>query len=198
VPGDVALKDPKDFKLIGTPLKRLDNTRTRSTGPRGFGIDVRLPGMKSPRWRHVRCSGASLPASDDAKAKALPGVQQVVRLDDAVAVVAAETWRKARLLGRRATFVGMKGRTRTLSTANRAAVGNGGRRRQACRPQAGRRRRAMAGAAQKVRGDLRAAVPGARHHGAGELHRSRSSLNAATLWGWEPRYRPSPRTPRRK
>ena len=91
VPGGVALKDPKDFKLIGTPAKRLD-TPDKVDGTAQFGIDVRLPGMKFAAVAACPVFGGKLASVDDAKAKAIPGVQQVVRLDDAVAVVAADTW----------------------------------------------------------------------------------------------------------
>jgi CO/xanthine dehydrogenase Mo-binding subunit len=91
VPRDVPLKDPKDFKLIGTPLKRLD-TPDKVDGSAQFGIDVRLPGMKFAAVAACPVFGGTLASVDDAKAKALAGVQQVVRLADAVAVVADSTW----------------------------------------------------------------------------------------------------------
>src|SRR5256712_7636628 len=91
VPSGVALKDPKDFKLIGTPVKRLD-TPDKVDGTAQFGIDVRLPGMKFAAVAACPVFGGKLASVDDTKAKALPGVQQVVRLEDAVAVVADDTW----------------------------------------------------------------------------------------------------------
>ena len=91
VPDNVALKDPKDFKLIGTPAKRLD-TPDKVDGTAQFGIDVRLPGMKFAAVAACPVFGGTLASVDDAKTKALPGVQQVVRLADAVAVVADSTW----------------------------------------------------------------------------------------------------------
>ena len=91
VPRNVALKDPKDFKLIGTPVKRLD-TPEKVDGTAQFGIDVRLPGMKFAAVAACPVFGGKLASVDDTKAKALPGVRQVVRLDDAVAVVADDTW----------------------------------------------------------------------------------------------------------
>jgi isoquinoline 1-oxidoreductase beta subunit len=90
-PRDVTLKDPKDFKLIGTPVKRLD-TPDKVDGTAQFGIDVRRPGMKFAAVAACPVFGGKLASVDDAKAKAMPGVRQVVRLDDAVAVVADDTW----------------------------------------------------------------------------------------------------------
>ena len=91
VPRNVPLKDPKDFKLIGTSAKRLD-TPDKVDGTAQFGIDVRLPGMKFAAVAACPVFGGKLASVDDTKAKAIPGVQQVVRLDDAVAVVADATW----------------------------------------------------------------------------------------------------------
>src|SRR6266566_3350176 len=72
VPSGVALKDPKDFKLIGTPAKRLD-TPDKVDGTAQFGIDVRLPGMKFAAVAACPVFGGKLASVDDAKAKAMPG-----------------------------------------------------------------------------------------------------------------------------
>jgi len=91
VPRQVTLKDPKDFKLIGTPAKRLDAPdKVNGTAP--FGIDVTVPGMKVATVAACPVFGGKLASVDDAKAKGIKGVQQVVRLDDAVAVVADHMW----------------------------------------------------------------------------------------------------------
>ena len=91
VPGRVALKAPKDFRLIGTPAKRLD-TPEKVDGSAVFGIDERLPGMKFAAVAACPVFGGKVASLDDAKAKTIVGVRQVVRLDDAVAVVADTTW----------------------------------------------------------------------------------------------------------
>jgi isoquinoline 1-oxidoreductase beta subunit len=91
VPTQVTLKDPKDFKLIGTPAKRLD-TPAKVNGTAQFGIDVRVPGMKVAAITLSPVLGGKLASLDDGKAKGIKGVQQVVRLDDAVAVVADHLW----------------------------------------------------------------------------------------------------------
>ncbi len=83
----IVLKDPKDFTLIGTPAKRLD-TPDKVNGKAQFGIDVRLPGMKIAAIAICPVPGGKLKAVKEAKALAVKGVHQVVRLDDAVAVVA--------------------------------------------------------------------------------------------------------------
>src|SRR2546421_10641937 len=91
VPRQVTLKDPKDFKLIGTPAKRLD-APDKINGTAPFGIDVAVPGMKVATLAACPVFGGKLASVDDAKAKGIKGVQQVVRLDDAVAVVADHMW----------------------------------------------------------------------------------------------------------
>jgi isoquinoline 1-oxidoreductase subunit beta len=91
VPHKVALKEPAQFKLIGTPHRRLD-TSGKVNGRAKFGIDTRLPGMKFAVLAQSPTFGGKLVSVDEAKAKAVRGVSQVVRLDDAVAIVATDTW----------------------------------------------------------------------------------------------------------
>jgi isoquinoline 1-oxidoreductase beta subunit len=88
---DVPLKDPKDFKLIGTPAKRLD-TPNKVNGKALFSIDVQIPGMKIATVAACPVFGGKLARVDESSAKAINGVRQVVRLDNAVAVVADNTW----------------------------------------------------------------------------------------------------------
>jgi isoquinoline 1-oxidoreductase beta subunit len=87
VPEKVVLKHPQDFKLIGTPAKRLD-TPAKVNGTAVYGIDVRPPGVKIATLAQSPVFGGRLKSVDDAAAKAVKGVRQIVRLDDAVAVVA--------------------------------------------------------------------------------------------------------------
>src|SRR5438552_316587 len=87
VPEQVALKRPEDFKLIGTPAKRLD-TPAKVNGTAVYGIDVRPPGVKIATLAQSPVFGGRVKSVDDRAAKAVKGVHQIVRLDDAVAVVA--------------------------------------------------------------------------------------------------------------
>jgi isoquinoline 1-oxidoreductase beta subunit len=87
VPQNVPLKSAGEFKLIGTPAKRLD-TPAKVDGTAVFGIDVRLPGMKIATLAQSPVFGGRVKTIDDAAAKAVKGVRQIIRLDDAVAVVA--------------------------------------------------------------------------------------------------------------
>src|SRR5882672_8597753 len=87
VPQSVVLKRAADFKLIGTPAKRLD-TPSKVNGTAVYGIDARPPGVKIATLAQSPVFGGRVKSVDDAAAKAVKGVRQVVRLDDAVAVVA--------------------------------------------------------------------------------------------------------------
>jgi isoquinoline 1-oxidoreductase beta subunit len=84
---NVALKRPQDFKLIGTPAKRLD-APSKVNGTAVYGIDVRPPGVKIATLTQSPVFGGRVKSVDDAAAKAVKGVRQIVRLDDAIAVVA--------------------------------------------------------------------------------------------------------------
>ena len=87
IPETVTLKRPEDFKLIGTPAKRLD-APAKVNGSAIYGIDVRPPGMKIATLAQSPVFGGRIKRVDDRAAKAIRGVRQIVRLDDAVAVVA--------------------------------------------------------------------------------------------------------------
>ena len=91
VPASVTLKDPKDFTLIGTPAKRID-TPDKVNGKAVFGIDAVVPGMKFAAVAACPVLGGKLAGVDDSNAMAIKGVRQVVRLDNAVAVVGDSTW----------------------------------------------------------------------------------------------------------
>ncbi len=86
-PENVTLKRREDFKLIGTPAKRLD-TPSKVNGTAVYGIDARPPGVKIATLAQSPVFGGRVKSVDDAAAKAVKGVRQIVRLDDAVAVVA--------------------------------------------------------------------------------------------------------------
>jgi isoquinoline 1-oxidoreductase beta subunit len=87
VPESVALKQPQDWRLIGTPAKRLD-APAKVNGTAIYGIDARPPGVKIATLAQSPVFGGRVKNADDAAAKAVKGVRQIVRLDDAVAVVA--------------------------------------------------------------------------------------------------------------
>ena len=90
-PKDVKLKDAKAWKIIGKPVKRLD-TPAKVTGKAEYGIDVQLPGMLIASLAQCPVLGGKPLSVDDAKAKLMPGVMAVVKIDDGVAVVATSFW----------------------------------------------------------------------------------------------------------
>ena len=87
LPSNVTLKRPEDFRLIGTPAKRLDISG-KVNGSAVYGMDARPPGVKIATLAQSPVFGGRLKSVDDTEAKAVKGVRQIVRLDDAVAVVA--------------------------------------------------------------------------------------------------------------
>ncbi len=91
VPATVTLKDPKDFKLIGRAVKRLD-APDKVNGTARFGIDVMLPGMKIATLCASPVVGGKLRSADSAAALKVRGVRQVVLLDDIAAVVGDDMW----------------------------------------------------------------------------------------------------------
>lgn len=88
-PGKVALKEPKDWKLIGKPVKRLD-TPAKVTGQAIYGMDVRRPGMAFAAIARPPFGG-KLKSFDGTQARTVPGVLDVYRLSNSVAVVAKTT-----------------------------------------------------------------------------------------------------------
>ena len=91
VPTTVTLKDPKDFRLIGKPVRRID-AAGKVNGSARFGIDVVRPGMKIATVAASPVFGGTLAGVDEAAALKVKGVRQIVKLDSAVAVVADHMW----------------------------------------------------------------------------------------------------------
>ena len=89
VPKTVALKDPKDFTLIGKPVKRIEGP-AKINGSAVYGIDAKVLGMKNGTVAACPVFGGKLTNVAD-KALAVKDVHQVVRLDNAVAIIAANT-----------------------------------------------------------------------------------------------------------
>jgi len=94
-PLDVKLKDPKDWKLIGKPLKRLD-TFDKLTGKQVFGTDLNLPGMLNAAIKACPVFGGTVISFDDSFAIKMPGVKAVVKVEDNAVAVVAENWWQAK------------------------------------------------------------------------------------------------------
>jgi len=145
-PGDVKLKDAKDFRLIGKPTRRLDSA-AKVSGKAEFGIDVKRPDMLVAVVARAPVFGATLKSFDAAKAKAVPGVVDVVQVPSGVAVLAKHFW--AAKQGREALVLdwnpgpGAALSTETLRTDYRKLA-------------------QTAGAVAKTAGDVDAALKGAK------------------------------------
>ncbi len=116
VPANVQLKDPKQFRYIGKSVKRLD-TPLKVNGSAIFGIDAKVPGMLYAVVARCPVFGGKVASFDATKAKAVPGVKDVVKISSGVAVVADNTWNA--MEGRRALQIQWdEGQTAKWSSAN--------------------------------------------------------------------------------
>jgi len=94
-PKDVPLKNPKDWKIAGKPLKRLD-TAPKLTGEHVYSIDLKLPGMLCAAIKDCPVFGGKLTSFDAAKVQGMPGVKHVVEVGDSAVAVVAERWWQAK------------------------------------------------------------------------------------------------------
>ena len=91
VPSDVKLKDPKDFTLIGTHVPRVDSV-IKTTGKAIYSLDIRRPGMKTAALMHPPRFGGTVKSVNDADARKIAGVVDVVKIPQGVAVIAENSW----------------------------------------------------------------------------------------------------------
>ncbi len=113
VPEKPSIKDPKDFRIVGKRTKRLD-TPAKTNGTAEFGIDVKMPGMVFAALEQCPVIGGTVKSFDATKAKAMPGVVDVVQIPDGVAVV-ANTWWRANMARKALTIVWDEGAGATLN-----------------------------------------------------------------------------------
>jgi isoquinoline 1-oxidoreductase beta subunit len=90
-PKDIPLKDPKDFTLVGKPVHRLD-TPSKTNGTAQFGLDVYIPGMLTAMVARAPVFGGKVASFNADKARAIPGVVNVVQVASGVAVIAKGFW----------------------------------------------------------------------------------------------------------
>jgi isoquinoline 1-oxidoreductase beta subunit len=95
-PTDVKLKDPKDWKIAGKPVKRLD-TADKTTGKMIYGIDVKLPEMLNAAIKACPVFGGKLKSFDKTKAMNMKGVKSVLRVGESAVAVVADTWWHAKI-----------------------------------------------------------------------------------------------------
>src|ERR1035437_518069 len=94
-PKDVPLKDPKTWKIIGKPAKRLD-TVDKLTGKQIYGTDFKLPDKLAATIRECPVFGGKVKSFDAAKDAGMKGVKKVVQVGDTAVAVVADTWWQAK------------------------------------------------------------------------------------------------------
>ena len=173
-PKDVTLKDPKDWKLIGKRVKRLD-TVDKTTGAQIYGSDLKLPGMLSAAIKDCPVFGGKLISFNAAAIEQRRGVRKVVRVGDSAVAVIADTWWRAKTALDALPIVWDEGPNAQVSSAsiaailkagldaNDAVVGNSN----------GDARQALASAARKVE-----AVYSYPH----QNHATMETMNATVRW----------------
>ena len=150
-PKDVKLKDPKDWKIAGKPLKRLD-TADKLTGRQVYSMDIRLPGMLCAAVKESPVFGGKLKSFDAAKVMTMPGVKKVVQSGDAAVAVVADTWWHAKTALEALPIVWDEGPNAKVSSATIADMLKAGLDAETkfVGNQQGDAKAAIAGAAKKV------------------------------------------------
>ena len=95
-PAEPPLKDPKDWKIAGKPVKRIDTIADKVTGKQAYGIDIKLPGMLNAAIRQSPIIGGKVKSFDAAKVEGMKGVKKVVAVGEGAVAVVADTWWHAR------------------------------------------------------------------------------------------------------
>ena len=150
-PANVALKDPKDWKLIGKPVKRLD-TMDKLTGAQVYGADLKLPGMLNAAIKDCPVFGGKVKGFEAAKVRGMPGVRHVVPVGDSAVAVVADTWWQAKTALDALPIVWDEGQHAKVSSAEIAEMLKAGLDADQAfvANQNGDARAAIAGAARKV------------------------------------------------
>jgi isoquinoline 1-oxidoreductase beta subunit len=94
-PKSIKLKDPKDWKIAGKPLRRLD-TADKLDGSKVYAIDVKLPGMLCAAIKNCPVFGGKVKSYEEAKIAGMSGVRRVVKVNDTGVAVVADTWWRAK------------------------------------------------------------------------------------------------------
>ena len=151
VPQDVKLKDPKDWKLAGKPIKRLD-TADKVVGKTVYGIDVKLPGLLNAAIKDCPVFGGKVKSFDAAKVEGMRGVKKVVQVGDSAVAVVADTWWRAKTALDALPIVWDEGENVKVSSATIAEVLKAGLDAEQAfvGNQNGNAKEALAGAAKKV------------------------------------------------
>jgi isoquinoline 1-oxidoreductase beta subunit len=120
-PTDIKLKDPKDWKIAGKRLARLD-TVDKTTGKQIYGMDLALPGLLNAAIKDCPVFGGKLKSFDAASIAQRPGVKKVVRVGDSAVAVVADTWWRAKSALDALTIVWDYGPNAAVSSASIAEM----------------------------------------------------------------------------
>jgi isoquinoline 1-oxidoreductase beta subunit len=150
-PADVKLKDPKDWKIAGKPLKRLD-TRDKLTGKQLYAIDVKMPGMLYAAVKACPVHGGKVKSFDATKIAGNKGVKKVVQVGDTAVAVVGDTWWQAKTALDALPIVWDEGENAKVTSASIAEVLKAGldADQTFVGNQKGDAKAAVAGAAKKV------------------------------------------------
>jgi isoquinoline 1-oxidoreductase subunit beta len=150
-PAEIPLKDPKEWKLIGKSVKRLD-TLGKVTGAQVYGADLKLPGMLNAAIKDSPVFGGKVKSFEAAKVQGMPGVRHVVQVGDSAVSVVADTWWQAKTALDALPIVWDEGPNAKVSSATIAEMLKAGLDADQAfvRNQNGDVKAAMAGAAKKV------------------------------------------------
>ena len=124
-PKTIKLRDPKDWKIAGKPLKRLD-TADKLDGSKIFAIDLKLPGMLNAAIKACPVFGGTLKSYDESKIAGMPGVKKVVKVQDIAVAVVADTWWRAKKALDALPIVWDEGAAASQSSATIAEMLKGG------------------------------------------------------------------------
>ena len=120
-PKSIKLKDPKDWKIAGKPLKRLD-TPAKLNGSKVYAIDLKLPDMLNAAIKDSPVFGGKVKSYDEAKIAKMPGVKKVVKVKDSAVAVVAETWWQAKTALDALPIVWDEGSNASVSSASIAEL----------------------------------------------------------------------------
>jgi isoquinoline 1-oxidoreductase beta subunit len=174
VPQDVVLKDPKDWKIAGKRLARLD-TVEKTTGKQVYGMDLVLPGMLNAAIRDCPIFGGKVKSFNADAIKGRPGVKKVLQVGDSAVAVVADTWWRAKTALDALPVEWEKGPNAGLSSADIAATLKAG----LDAPDA---------AVGNVNGDAKAALAGAARKVEAvysypyQNHATMETMNATAKW----------------
>jgi isoquinoline 1-oxidoreductase beta subunit len=173
-PAAVPLKDPKDWKIAGKRLARLD-TVDKVTGAQIYGTDFRLPGMLNAAIRDCPVFGGKVKSVDADAVLKRTGVKKVIRVGDSAVAVVADTWWRAKSAVEALPIEWDSGPNAQASSAAFAAVMKAGLDAgdAAIGNEVGDARAAIAGAARKVE-----AVYSYPH----QNHATMETMNATARW----------------